>query len=128
MPPLVLAYIGDAYFSLYVRARLLSYEQNKVRILHAFGAKMVSAIMQAKAIRHLEANLTETETLILRRGRNAKSAVPKSASVSEYRYSTAFEAVLGYLYLKNQTDRLEYLASEAFLFIFKLLSQEANHT
>jgi ribonuclease-3 family protein len=124
LPPLVLAYIGDAYFNMYVRLRLLSYEQNKVRILHDFGSKIVSAVMQAKAVRHLEEHLTEEEAKILRRGRNAKSSVPKSASVYEYRYSTGFEALVGYLFLKNNNERLEYIASESFLFILKQISVE----
>lgn len=75
--PLVLAYVGDAYFSLYIRTKLLSYEQNKVRVLHTLDSKIVSATMQAVAYKSLESELTEIEAGIVRRGRNAKSTVPK---------------------------------------------------
>jgi ribonuclease-3 family protein len=56
--PLVLAYIGDAFFNLYVRTRLLRYEQSKVRVLHGHGSKMVSATLQAYALKQLEPELT----------------------------------------------------------------------
>lgn len=117
LPALVLAYVGDAFFTLYVRTRLLSYEQSKVRVLHNFDAKIVSASMQAIAYKSLERMLTEEEMAVVRRGRNAKSSVPKSATVSEYRYSTGFEAMLGYLYLDKQYDRLSEIADKAFAVI-----------
>lgn len=114
LPALVLAYVGDAYFTLYVRTRLLGYEQNKVRVLHTFDAKMVSAVMQSKAIKALETELTPEEADIVRRGRNAKSTVPKSASIAEYRYATGFEALVGYLYLQKKQDRLSEIVDKAF--------------
>lgn len=114
LPALVLAYVGDAYFTLYVRTRLLGYEQNKVRVLHTFDAKMVSAVMQSKAVKLLEDQLTAEEADILRRGRNAKSTVPKSASIAEYRYATGFEALMGYLYLQKKHDRLSEIVDKAF--------------
>lgn len=114
LPALVLAYVGDAYFTLYVRTRLLGYEQNKVRVLHTFDAKMVSAVMQSKAVKLLEDQLTAEEADILRRGRNAKSTVPKSASIAEYRYATGFEALVGYLYLQKKYDRLSEIVDKAF--------------
>lgn len=117
LPALVLAYVGDAYFTLYVRTRLLGYEQNKVRVLHTFDAKMVSAVMQSKAIKALEAELSSEETDIVRRGRNAKSTVPKSASIAEYRYATGFEALVGYLYLQKRQDRLSEIVDKAFSII-----------
>ncbi len=124
LPPLVLAYVGDAYFTLYVRTRLLSYEQNKVRVLHDCDAKMVSAVMQARAYKALEATLSEEEIAVVKRGRNAKSSVPKSATVAEYRYSTGFEALLGYLYLKEDYRRLVELVSQA----FDVISREMTKT
>lgn len=114
LPPLVLAYVGDAYFSLYLRCRMLKFEQKQVRILHTLDAKMVSAVMQAKAYHALAEKLTEEEKEIVRRGRNAKSNVPKSASVAEYRTSTGFEALMGYLYLMGEKSRLTELAEAAF--------------
>ncbi len=126
LPALVLAYIGDAYFTLYVRTRLLGYEQNKVRVLHTFDAKIVSAVMQSKAIKALEAELTPEEADVLRRGRNAKSTVPKSASISEYRYATGFEALVGYLYLQKQQDRLSEIVDKAFVIISREMTAAAK--
>ncbi len=122
--PLVLAYVGDAYFTLYVRTRLLSYEQNKVRILHTYDAKMVSATMQALAYRAIEPNLTENEIDIVRRGRNAKSTVPKSASVGDYRYSTGFESLLGHLFLSGKCERLTEIAEHAFVVISREMTNK----
>lgn len=114
--PVELAYIGDAVFSLYVRMRLLS-GSSHVQILHDLASRMVSAVMQAKAMEGLEKDLTEEEMAIVRRGRNTKSMVPKSASVWEYRMGTAFEALLGYLYLEKQEERLQELMDRSFLII-----------
>lgn len=124
--PLVLAYIGDAYFNLFVRGRLLAYEQNKVQVLHRFGAQIVSAVWQAKAYKGIADMLTETEKAVFRRGRNAKSHVPKSASVVEYRISTGFEALLGYLYLKEEYERLFVLVQKSFVIISQEMMQETK--
>lgn len=112
--PLVLAYIGDAYFNLYVRGKLLAHEQNKVQVLHRFGAQIVSATWQSVAYHGIEEMLTEDEKAVFRRGRNAKSHVPKSATVAEYRASTGFEALLGSLYLEEKHERLYELVDKAF--------------
>lgn len=120
--PLVLAYIGDAFFNLYVRTKLLSFEQSKVRVLHSYGARMVSATWQAFALRAMEVELTESEKAVVRRGRNTKSTVPKSASVADYRYSTGFEALLGYLYLSGDHSRMEKIAARAFADISRKLA------
>ena len=122
--PLVLAYIGDAYFNLYMRGRLLTYEQNKVQILHSFGAKMVSAKYQAIAYQEIESDLTETEMAVFKRGRNAKCNVPKSATVQEYRCSTGFEALLGFLYLKKDFVRLNEIVDKVFLIISQKLAKK----
>lgn len=124
--PLVLAYIGDAYFSLYVRTTLLSYEQNKVRVLHTFGSKIVSATMQAIAYKALEGELTDQEKGIARRGRNAKSTVPKSATVGDYRNSTGFEALVGYLYLSKNHERLSKIVERAFAVITREMTNSAK--
>lgn len=126
MNPLVLAYIGDAYFSLYVRTRMIAYEKNKMQALHAVDAKVVSASMQAVACKMLEEHLTDTEREVLRRGRNAKSQVPKSATVGEYRASTAFEAILGYWYIKGDTDRLNEMAEKSFRTILEAMKSESE--
>lgn len=121
--PLVLAYMGDAFFALYVRTRLLAYEQGRVRVIHSFSAKMVSAVHQAAALREMEAELTAQELDIVRRGRNTKSTVPKSASIAEYRSSTGFEALLGFLYLGSNYDRLEEIAGKAFAIISREMTK-----
>lgn len=116
--PIVLAYIGDIVFSTYVRLRILP-NSSQVRVLHDLSAKMVSAVCQAKAMRTLVAELTEEEAGVYHRGRNAKSMVPKSASVQEYREATALEALIGYLFLSDMQDRCEELMEKAFLCIVR---------
>lgn len=114
--PILLAYIGDVVFSLYVRLRLLP-TSGQVRVIHDLGSKMVSAVMQAKAMEALLPELTEEEAYIAKRGRNTKSTVPKSASVYEYRMGTAFEALVGWLFLSDGEERLEELLERSFLII-----------
>ena len=127
--PLVLAYIGDAYFHLYVRMRLLSYEQMQVQALHAFSAQIVSALWQARAYRGISDMLTEEEQAIYRRARNTKSHAPRSASVADYHASTGFEALLGSLYIREEHERLEEIAEAAFQIIAKEMmnQQEQKH-
>lgn len=124
--PLVLAYIGDAYFHLFVRGRLLSYDQTKVQVLHQFSAQMVSAVWQDKAYRAIEPMLTEEEKSIYKRGRNAKSHAPRSASVAQYHSSTGFEALLGSLYLQEKNDRLYEIAEASFQVISKAMMNEIS--
>lgn len=124
--PLVLAYIGDAYFHLFVRGRLLSYEQGKVQALHQFSAQIVSAVWQAKAWHGIESMVTEEERGIFRRGRNAKSHAPNSASVSEYHTSTGFEALLGTLYLREENERLYEIAEAAFQVISREMMKKTH--
>ena len=114
--PVVLAYIGDAVFSLYVRMRLLS-TSSQVRVLHNLGAQMVSAVMQAKAMDALIEELSDEEAAIARRGRNTKSTVPKSASVREYRQGTAWEALVGWLFLSDREERLGEFLDKSFTII-----------
>ena len=112
LPALVLAYIGDAVFSLHARTVMLSAESNRVQILHTLLARMASAPLQARALRELEAGLDETELAVVRRGRNAKSRVPRNASIAEYRSSTALEALLGYLFLCRREERLQQILTQ----------------
>ena len=121
LPPLVLAYIGDAYFHLFVRGRLLSYEQSNVNILNRFSAQIVSATWQAKAYMAIEPMLTDAEKSIFKRGRNAHSHAPRVASVWDYHMSTGFEALLGTLYLTKDFARLEELTEASFQAISKEL-------
>lgn len=114
LPALVLAYVGDAVYELAVRSHLVSSGISRVNRLHDETVKYVHAGAQAKVVRELEGILTGEETAVIRRGRNAKSAhTPRSADVIDYRYSTAFECLIGYLYLKGDTARLEEILAIA---------------
>ncbi|KKK37030.1 ribonuclease III [Mesobacillus campisalis] len=117
---LALAYMGDAVFEKYVRLHLL--ESGKVRPhkLHKEATRYVSAKAQSRIIHDFmdKGVLTEEETAVLKRGRNAKSGtVPKNTDVQTYRYSTAFEALIGYLFLAGREERLEELIQAAFLIV-----------
>ena len=120
--PIVLAYIGDVVFSMYVRLRLLPVSSH-VRVLNDLGMKYVSAVCQSMAMENLEKVLTEEERQVFHRGRNAKSTVPKSASVYQYRMATAFEALLGYLFLEERQERLEELLEASFKLISASLAK-----
>ncbi|MCM3358559.1 MULTISPECIES: Mini-ribonuclease 3 [unclassified Psychrobacillus] len=107
---LALAYMGDAVFEQVVREHLIRSGRVRPNILHKEATNYVSAKAQATIVKEmLNTNfLTEEEEAVLRRGRNAKSGtVPKNTDVLTYHYSTAFEAVIGSLYLSEQADRLQ---------------------
>lgn len=107
MAPLVLAYMGDAIFEIYIRSYLTHKKQISVNALHKAATKYVKAKAQAEIVHQLEPHLTEEEWTIVKRGRNQKSAtVPKNADLTDYRYATGFEALLGYLYYLGNTQRL----------------------
>ncbi len=96
--PLVLAYVGDAVFELYVRTLLVSKGNAPVHKLHRQSITFVKAKSQSDTIHKLLESLTQEEQDVVRRGRNAKSGtIPKNADVTEYRYATGFETLLGYL-------------------------------
>ena len=96
----------------------------QVRVIHDLGSKMVSAVMQAKAMEALLPDLMEEEAYIAKRGRNTKSMVPKSASVHEYRMGTAFEALLGWLFLSNKEERLEEILERSFMIISETMQKK----
>lgn len=104
---------GRCGFSLYVRLRFLA-ASSHVRVIHDLSSKAVSAVYQAKALAALMDKLNEQELAVVKRGRNTKSSVPKSASVHEYRMSTAFEALIGWLFLNNEDERLGTIMEQAF--------------
>ena len=112
LSPLVTAYIGDAYFHLYVRTRLLQ-KTKKIDKLHDLSAEIVSASFQADAYKKIEKFLTDDEKDIFRRGRNAKSHAPRVATVAEYHASTGFEALLGELFLNKKLARLDEICELA---------------
>jgi len=110
LPPLVLAYIGDAIFEVAIRQYLIGHANLRPHYLHREATKLVSAGAQAKMLFRWESLLTEEEADIVRRGRNAKSgSVPKNADVLDYRHATALECLVGYLYYSGKMSRLEEL-------------------
>lgn len=107
---IALAFVGDAVYSLYVRQRLVESNDSKTGELNKISSEIVCAKAQSKRIIELMPILTEEEIAIFKRARNAKKgAKAKHASVVEYNNSTGFEAVLGYLYLTGNSQRLEYI-------------------
>lgn len=114
--PLALAFIGDAVYEVFVRARVLAEANTGAHTLHTKAIAYVKAAAQAKAAKKLMDAFTEDELAVFKRGRNAKSAtVPKNADVTDYRYATALETLFGYLYLSGETARLNELMKEAFV-------------
>jgi len=107
-----LAYIGDAVYELYVRHHLINKGGVKPQQLHEEAVQFVSAPAQATVVKqwlHKDL-LTKEERAIVRRGRNAKThSVPKNITIEDYKYATAFEALIGYHYLNSTKDRLEEL-------------------
>ncbi|MBB6694003.1 Mini-ribonuclease 3 [Cohnella xylanilytica] len=115
LPPVVLAYIGDAVFEVYVRQYLIANIVRKPHELHRASTRYVSAAAQARLLRRWMPLLTEEEADIARRGRNAKSGQPpKNADPGEYRHATGLECLVGYLYYRGERDRLERLIGLAF--------------
>lgn len=105
--PLVFAYIGDAVYDLYIRTLLVSKGNAPVNKLHKRSIAFVKAKAQSDTIHKLMELLTTDEQDVVRRGRNAKSGtIPKNADVTEYKYATGFETLLGYLYIKGDYTRL----------------------
>jgi ribonuclease-3 family protein len=108
--PLVLAFVGDGIYEIFVRAFIVNKNREmNVHKLHVKAISFVKAHAQSELMKVIVDELTEEEMNIFKRGRNAKSAtVPKNANVGEYRMATGFEALFGYLYLTEQKDRINY--------------------
>lgn len=112
MSPLTWAYIGDCVYELYVRQELINKTNLKPRRLHIEAIRYVKASKQAEILQKISEKLTDEEKDIVRRGRNAENHhLPKNASVQDYMYSTAFEALIGYLYLTKKDERLKEILS-----------------
>ena len=108
MPPLTWAYVGDCVYELYIRTKLVNETKLKPHELHIKAIGYVKAKAQAERLKNIYDKLTDEEKDIVRRGRNAENHhLPKNANVQEYMYSTAFEALIGYLYLTKQNKRLK---------------------
>ena len=105
--PIVLAFVGDAVYTLCVRTRLALSSGEKTGALNRRASERVSAHGQSEALARILPMLTEEEAEIYRRGRNAKKPTKsKNATVAEYVRSTGFEALLGYLYLTGQAEQI----------------------
>ena len=113
MSPLTWAYIGDAVYELFIRNKLINETNLKPHKLHIEAIKYVKAKSQAEKLNEIYEMLTDEEKDIVRRGRNTQNHhLPKNSNVQEYMYATAFEALIGYLYLTKQNVRLrEILAN-----------------
>ena len=108
MSPLTWAYIGDSIYEVFIRMNLVNTTKLKPHKLHIESIKYVKAKAQAEILIQLENDLTDKEKEIVKRGRNAENHhLPKNATVQEYMYSTGFEALIGYLYLTKQDNRLK---------------------
>ena len=110
LSPITLAFIGDCVYELFVREDLVTEANRPGRDLHAEKIKIVNAKAQQASINFLLPYLTEEETAIYKRGRNAHTGhTPKNMSNASYHAATGFEALIGYLYLNNEMDRLREL-------------------
>ena len=105
--PLTLAYIGDAIYDLIIRTLIVKQGNSRPEKMHKRASALVKASAQAEMIERLLPMLTEEEHAIYKRGRNAKSyTMSKNATMLDYRKATGFEALMGYLYLKEDMSRL----------------------
>ena len=105
--PLTLAYLGDAVYELMIRTLLVEESSAKAGALHQQAVRLVKAEKQSELVGILEEHFTEEEERVYKRGRNAKSPTSaKNADIVDYRRATGLEAVFGYLYLKQDMERL----------------------
>ena len=113
MNPLIWAYIGDGVYELFIRTYLVQTTNLKPHKLHIEAIKYVNAKAQANILKELESMLTDEEKEVVRRTRNTENHhVPKNADVVDYMYATAFEGLIGYLYLTDQKERLKEILNK----------------
>ena len=125
--PLTLAFVGDAVFSLYIREMLVCDANRPVGKLHTLSVKWVKAEAQSKGMHAILPLLTEKETEVFKRGRNAHTShTPKNQSGCDYHYATGFETLVGYLYLKDENERLALLLNEVIKAIGIDMGEEAS--
>ena len=110
-----LAYLGDCVIELCVRELLVDRGISGSGRLNNESLKFVKASSQAEAMKNIVTELTESEALVYKRGRNMSGGnVPKSATMGEYRIATGMEVLFGYLHLMGERDRIKYLFSKAY--------------
>lgn len=124
MDALTLAYIGDACWSFFIRKALIDTGIYNVQILNSLASEIVSARWQSRILFEIRELLNERELKVAKRARNTSSHVPKSATIEEYRESTAFEALLGYLYLSGQKQRLDFILEKSLKYVAGEMSHE----
>lgn len=112
--PLTLAYIGDGIYEIVIRTVIVDEANRQVNKIHKAASNLVKAGTQAKMIHYIMDDLTDEELTIYKRGRNAKAVTrAKHASMSEYRTATGFEALMGWLYLTGQSERMMKLIKKS---------------
>lgn len=111
--PLVWAYVGDSVYEVFIRTHLVETTKLKPHKLHIEAIKYVKAKAQAEMLEKLQDMLTDKEKEIVRRTRNTENHhVPKNADPTDYMYATAFEGLIGYLYLSGQEERLNEILNK----------------
>lgn len=125
--PLVLAFVGDAIYEVFVRAYIVNKNRDMhVHKLHVEAVSFVKAHAQSEFIKAFMDELTDEEMNLYKRGRNAKAGtVPKNADLCEYRTATGFEALMGFLYLTEQQERLNYFLKK--IIEIKIRSERVKH-
>lgn len=117
MSPLVWAYIGDAVYELCIRTYLVDTTKLNPHKLHIESIKYVKASAQAHILENIMQDLTIEEQTIVKRSRNVQNHhIPKNANITQYMYATAFEGLIGYLYLTNQNERLNRIIEKCINF------------
>lgn len=112
--PLTLAYIGDGIYEIVIRTVIVDEANRQANKIHKAASNLVKAGTQAKMIHYIMDDLTDEELTIYKRGRNAKAVTrAKNASMSEYRTATGFEALMGWLYLTGQSERMMKLIKKS---------------
>lgn len=120
MSPLTWAYVGDSVYELYIRTYLVKTTNLKPHKLHINAIKYVKAQAQAETLKAIQENLSEEEQEIVRRTRNTENHhIAKNANLTDYMYATAFEGLIGYLYLKDEKERLDEILELSVKYISK---------
>ncbi len=113
LSPLSLAFVGDAVYTLYARSKVIQHSDAKNGALHTEATKLVKASGQAEMADAILDLLNEEEMGVFKRARNSKThSVAKNASIGDYKKATGFEALVGFLYLTGQQERLKFLLNE----------------
>jgi len=111
--PLVLALIGDAVYEVFIRTYIINKNRDmNVHKVHLKSVAHVKAEAQSKYMKYILEELSEDELGVFKRARNTKSNAPKNADISDYRWATGFEALIGYLYILDKSQRLNYLLNK----------------